>query len=196
MALPHTLPTFTPEQYLELERSSGVRHECLDGFAYAMAGESPSHSIICFNLAVAVGSQLRDKPCLGFSPNMKVRTSESRLFAYPDLAIVCGEPIFHDEQKDVLINPTVIFEVLSPSTEKYDREEKFIRYQTYIETLQLYVLVAQDKAHVALYTRESNNRWTREDIDGLNSMLHLPQIDCQIQLVEIYARVPNIFLSS
>jgi Uma2 family endonuclease len=192
IALPQTLPTFTPQQYLDLERSSEVRHECLDGFAYAMAGESPEHSTICFNLAVAIGSQLRDKPCRGFSPNMKVRTNESGLFAYPDLAVVCGEPIFHDERRDVLINPTAIFEVLSPSTEKYDREEKFIRYRTHIETLQAYILIAQDKAHIELYARGPDGTWIGQSIDGLNNILNLSSIDCSIQLLDIYARIPGI----
>src|SRR6266480_8138424 len=146
MALPQQfLPTISAEQYLEIERFSETRHEFLDGVVYAMAGESPDHSTICFNLASIIGSQIRDKPCRGFSPNMKVRTGIGGLYAYPDLMIVCGKAMFHDEHGDVLLNPTVIFEVLSPSTEKYDRGEKFRRYQQ-IESLQDYVMVSQDQA--------------------------------------------------
>jgi Uma2 family endonuclease len=130
MALPQTLPIFTPEEYLSLERCSKLRHEYLDGFVYAMAGESPEHSTICFNLSGVIHAQLMDSPCRGFSPNMKVRNDPGGLYSYPDLAVVCGEPVYHDDRRDVLINPTVIFKVLSPSTEAYDRGEKSLRYRT------------------------------------------------------------------
>src|SRR5258708_16703369 len=112
MALPQQfLPAITDAQYLDLERLSEIRHEFLDGVVYAMAGESPDHSTICFNLAAITGPQLREKPCRGFSPNMKVRAGLGGLYAYPDLMIVCGEAKFHDKHDDVLLNPTVIFEV-------------------------------------------------------------------------------------
>src|SRR4029077_18733717 len=146
MAFPQQfLPAISPEQYLELERTSEMRHEFLDGLVYAMAGESPDHSTICFNLASITGSQIKERPCRGFSPNMKVRGGIGGLNAYPDLMIVCGEARFHDDRGDVLLNPTVIFEVLSPATEKYDRGEEFLRYRTQIESLQDCVLVSQDK---------------------------------------------------
>src|SRR2546423_10629590 len=106
MALPQQfLPTISPEQYLEIERFSETRHEFLDGVVYAMAGESPDHSTICFNLASIIGSQIRDKPCRGFSPNMKVRAGIGGLFAYPDLVIRCGAAQFHARQSDVILNP-------------------------------------------------------------------------------------------
>lgn len=189
MSSPHAFPVFTLEEYLSLERSSEVRHEYLDGFVYAMAGESVEHSTICFNLAVVVGLQLRDKPCRGFSPNMKVRTDARGLFAYPDLMVVCGEPSFHDERHDVLTNPTVIFEVLSPSTEAYDRGEKFLRYSTEIATLQDYVLVAQDRPRVEHFSRQADGTWLRSEVSGLTGVLHLPAIDCRIALQDIYERI-------
>ncbi|HLM55631.1 MAG TPA: Uma2 family endonuclease, partial [Pyrinomonadaceae bacterium] len=127
MSLPFMLPVVTTREYLNTERRSEDRHEYLDGSVYLMAGESPAHSTICFNLAVVVGEQLKGGPCRGFSPNMKVRAGEQGLYAYPDLAVVCGEPVFHDQHGDVLVNPTVIFEVLSPSTAAYDRGEKSLR---------------------------------------------------------------------
>src|SRR5437588_893412 len=163
MALPQQyLPALTAEKYLELERASAFRHEYLDGLMFAMAGESPDHSTICFNLAFITGSQTRDKPCRGFSPNMKVRTGLGDLYAYPDLMIVCGAPQFHDARGDVLLNPTVIFEVLSPSTEKYDRGEKFQRYKSEIETLQDYILVSQDRIRIEHHHREADSTWTVE----------------------------------
>src|ERR1041384_6718346 len=178
------LPALSAEQYLDLERLSEMRHEYLDGLMYAMAGETPDHTTICFNLAYAVGSQIKDKPCRGFSPNMKVRTGLGDLYAYPDLMIVCGEARFHDEHGDVLLNPTVIFEVFSPSTEKYDRGEKSLRYRTQIESLQDYVLVSQDKAHAEHHHREADCTWSINEVSGLESALALRSID--IPLAEIY----------
>jgi len=187
MALPQQyLPLLSAEQYLDLERLSEMRHEYLDGLMYAMAGESPDHSTICFNLTGVTHGQLRDRNCRGFSPNMKVRTGVADLYAYPDLMILCGEPRFHDEHGDVLLNPTVIFEVLSPSAEKYDRGEKSIRYRTQIEGLQDYVLVSQDKARIEHYHRDADGTWIEKEVNGLERELMLVSIECQIPLAEIY----------
>ena len=187
MALPEQfLPAITVEQYLQLERTSEIRHEFLDGLVYAMAGESPDHSTICFNLASAIGSQIRDKPGRGFSPNMKVRAGIGGLYAYPDLMIVCGEAKFHDEHGDVLLNPTVIFEVLSPSTEKYDRGEKFRRYRTEIESLQDYVLVSQDQLRVDHHHREADGAWSQTEVIGKDGVVVLKSIVCTVPLTEVY----------
>jgi len=180
------LPALTGEQYLEIERFSEIRHEYLDGLVYAMAGESRDHSRICFNLAVIVGRQLQGTPCEGFSPNMKVRTGIGGLYAYPDLMIVCGEAVFHDEHGDVLLNPTVVFVVLSPSTEKYDRGEKFRRYRTQIESLQDYVMVSQDQPRIEHHHRQTDGKWSATEISGLDGVLVLPSIDCRIPLAEVY----------
>src|SRR5260370_22680754 len=126
-----------------MERESATRHEFLDGCIYDMAGESLQHSRICINLAREVSNQLKGRECEALSPNMKVRTSNSGLFSYPDLTVVCGEPRFLDSRKDVLLNPVPIFEVLSPITEEYHRRDKFLRYRNYIETLVDYLLVSQ-----------------------------------------------------
>jgi Uma2 family endonuclease len=119
MAMPDTLPTFTPDEYLAFERSSESKHEYPDGLIYAMAGSSPEHSTICVNVSEVITRQLRGTPCRPFSADMKLRclsapTTTGRrrgLFAYPDLIVVCGEPVFHDAQRDVLVNPTLIVEV-------------------------------------------------------------------------------------
>lgn len=187
MALPQQfLPSITAEQYLEIERASEIRHEFLDGLVYAMAGESPDHSRICFNLAAAIGAQLRNKPCEGFSPNMKVRAGLGGLYAYPDLMIVCGGAKFHDEHGDVLLNPIVVFEVLSPSTEKYDRGEKFRRYTTHIDSLQDYVLVSQDQQRIEHYHRQPDGSWSPMEISGTDGLLLLSSIECQVPLAEVY----------
>jgi Uma2 family endonuclease len=189
MGLPKELPYFTPEEYLDIERESEIRHEYLDGYVYAMAGESPEHSLICFNLSVIVGLQLRGKPCQGYSPNMKVRTDPSDLFSYPDLAIVCGEPIYHDKRRDVLLNPKIIFEVLSPSTEKYDRDEKFRRYRENIPSMTDYILVSQSTPKIEHFTKQDNGEWTKVEVSGLSNELYIASIDVRIPLEEVYENI-------
>lgn len=189
MSLPRALPTFTPEDYLSLERLSEIRHEYLDGFVYAMAGESPTHSIICFNLAGSLHGQLKGTPCRGYSPNMKVRTKDESLYSYPDLAVICGEPVYHDKHGDVLLNPTVVFEVLSPSTQAYDRGEKSLRYRTEIESLRDFVLVAQDRPRFEHFSRQPDGTWSRAEIDGLSGVLALASIDCRVRLADVYDRI-------
>lgn len=182
-------PYFSPEQYLSLERVSEIRHEYLDGSVYAMAGESPEHSTICFNLAGVMHAQLRGTSCRGFSPNMKIRTDTGGLYAYPDLSVVCGEPTFHDERRDVLLNPTVIFEVLSRSTENYDRGEKFLRYTTQIESLRDYVLISQQRPRVECFSRQPDGAWASSEVESLENRLDLPSINCRISLADVYERI-------
>lgn len=170
-----------------LERPSEIRHEYLDGTVYAMAGETPEHSLICFNLGGIMHAQLKEKPGRGFSLNMKVRTDQSGLFAYPDLTVVCGEPLYHDNHRDVLTNPTVVFEVLSRSTAAYDRGEKSLRYRTHIASFKDLILVAQDKPHVEHYSRQEDRTWAFSEIGGLDALLILDSIDCRLPLAELYA---------
>lgn len=188
MSLPRTLSVFTAEQYLDLERHTEIRHEFLDGTVYAMSGASRAHSAICFNLAVVIGSQLRGTPCAGFSADMKVRAGDASLYAYPDLTVVCGEPVLHDDHGDVLLNPVVTFEVLSRSTEAYDRGEKFERYKT-IETLTDYVLVSQDRARIEHFSRRPDGTWALTEVSGLDASLDLASIDCRLPLAEVYDRI-------
>ncbi len=178
----------TPEEYLAFERESEIRHEYADGQVYAMAGESPNHSRICVNLAREISNQLKGKPREAFSPNMKVRNSSASKFAYPDLTVVCGEPVFHDEFQDVLVNARVIFEVLSPSTEAYDRGRKFLRYQS-LETFTDYVLISQEEPWLEHRMRRADGEWTIFSVTGLEHSLHLASIDCTLRLAEVYDRV-------
>lgn len=179
-------PIFTVESYLDFERIQIDRHEFLDGSVYAMAGESPNHSTICFNLNGIIHNQLRRKRCRGFSPNMKIATNEKGLYSYPDLAIVCGQPTFFDNTKDVITNPTAIFEVLSPSTESYDRGEKYLRYTNQIETLQNYILISQDKFFVEVFTKEENGGWEKTEFSGVEAVCRIDSIECEIPLAELY----------
>ncbi|HEX8265996.1 MAG TPA: Uma2 family endonuclease [Pyrinomonadaceae bacterium] len=179
----------TPEEYLELERQSDVRHEYYEGEIYAMAGETLKHSQICVNLAREVSSQLKGKPCQALSPNMKVRAQTKGLFAYPDLTVVCGEPIFHDQKRDVLLNPRVIFEVLSPSTERYDRTMKFFKYRQEIQDLTDYIIISQDSAFIEHYEKQADGRWVHTVVGGLENVLNVASINCVLSLAEIYDRV-------
>lgn len=174
MSLARTLSVFTAEEYLALERQSEIRHEFLDGIVYAMSGESPEHSTICFNLGGITHRQLSGTPCQGFSPNMKVRAGDERLYAYPDLAVACGATFLHDRHGKVLLNPVFIFEVLSRSTETYDRGEKSERYKT-IETLNDYVLVSQDRARLEHFSRRPDGAWALTEVDGLTPHSVSPQ---------------------
>jgi Uma2 family endonuclease len=183
----------TPEDYLNFEREADTRHEFLDGEIYQMAGESLPHSRICMNLAREVGNSLKGKRCEPLSPNMKVRTSSASLFAYPDLTIVCGEPIFHDRKKDVLTNPQVIFEVLSPSTAEYDRTTKFQRYRMGNETLTDYILVSQDKPFVEHFFKQADGNWLYQSYGAIDDILKIETVECQLSLREIYDRVELTF---
>lgn len=188
-AQPEPEREFSPDEYLELERKSDVRHEFIDGRIYAMAGESLSHSQVCINLGGEIRSKLKGNSCQPLSPNMKVRTSNASLFAYPDLTIVCDKPLFHDKKTDVLINPRVIFEVLSPSTEKYDRTTKFARYRMGNETLTDYVLVSQDKPFVEHFSKRADGEWVYRSFNKMTNSFDIESVGCALTLAEIYDRV-------
>lgn len=187
-----TKSLLTPEDYLTFEREADSRHEFLDGEIFQMAGESLSHSRVCMNLAREVGNKLKGRLCEALSPNMKVRTSNASLFSYPDLTIVCGEPQFHDVKKDVLTNPRVVFEVLSPSTAEYDRTTKFQRYRMGNETLTDYILVSQDKCFVEHFRKSASGDWLYRSFAALEDDLSIESIECELSLHEIYDRVELI----
>jgi Uma2 family endonuclease len=161
MSWPQSQPRSTVEEYLALERASEARHEYLDGEIYAMAGESPDHGAIGANIGGQLYAQLRGTPCQVFSKDMKVRSGPEPnplrppkgLYSYPDLLVMCGEMRVHDEHRDVLLNPTVIIEVLSPTTEVFDRGEKWARYQAWLLSLTDYLLVSQSKPMIEHYRR-------------------------------------------
>ncbi len=183
---------YTPEAYLEFERAAETRHEYSDGHIYAMAGESLAHSRICINIAREISLSLKGKNCEALSPNMKVRAETKGLFAYPDLSIVCGEPIFHDEQKDVLLNPKVIIEVLSPSTQRYDQTKKFFKYRKEIPSLTDYILIYQDVAFIEHHEKQNDGRWVHNVFDGLQDTLRIPSIESEVSMAEIYDRAEGL----
>ena len=158
MATPQTLLRMSPQEYLAFERKAEERHEFSNGRLSAMAGESLNHSTVCFNVAGRIFAQLLGTSCRGFSPNMKICVSETGRYYYPDLSIACGEPDFHDDFKDVLLNPTVVIEVLSPSTEIRDRTTKLFDYQS-IASLQDYLLISQNKPLIEHYACQQEGQW-------------------------------------
>jgi Uma2 family endonuclease len=188
---------FTIDEYLALERTEEERHEYLDGCVYAMAGESPDHGRICVNLTRRLAAQLDGSGCEVFSKDLKVRCgpmprpggSREGLFAYPDLVVIYGALQFHDQAREVLLNPRVILEVLSPSTEAFDRGDKFRRYRAWLPTLTDYVLVAQDCPLIDHYHRQDDGTWALRAREGLDDSLHLETIGCTVPLAEVYERL-------
>ena len=180
-------PRYTPEEYLELERAAEYKSEYIDGEIYALAGGSRAHTTITWNIGGELRTQLRDQPCHGYATEMRVRITPARMYTYPDVVIVCGEEQFADDHGDTLLNPTVIFEVLSPSTEIYDRTYKFDHY-THLASLTDYVLVAQDQVRVEHYVRHGD-QWLRAVISDLSASIHLASMDCTLALAEIYLNV-------
>jgi len=172
---------------LALDRAAEFRSEFLDGEIVAMSGGSARHSGLKVNLTIAVGTALRGTSCRVFDSDLRVRVSP-RMYTYPDLAVVCGKAVFADQCEDILLNPTVIFEVLSPSTEYYDRGVKLRRYRE-IESLMDYVLVAQDQVNIEHYTRSGENTWTLRDYRRAEDVLMIASIGVSVPLAAIYERI-------
>ena len=194
MATPQAQILFTEEQYLALERAAEERHEYLAGRIYAMAGESDQHGQLANNLQGRLFMQLLGTPCHVRHENTKVRSGpeprskqrQEGFYSYPDVLVVCGARRFHDAYKDVLLNPNVILEVLSPHTEAFDRGEKFIRYRTWLPALTDYLLVAQDKVVIEHYRRQPDGAWLLHTVSGLHVSLTLESIGCTLRLREVY----------
>ncbi|MFZ1642410.1 MAG: Uma2 family endonuclease [Candidatus Contendobacter sp.] len=178
---------YTPEQYLALERQANYKSEYVNGSIFAMAGASKEHNQIAFNIAGELHGQLKNRPCLAYVNDLRVKVNATGLYTYPDVAALCGEPQFEDEQMDTLLNPSVIIEILSPSTEAYDRGDKFAHYRR-LPSLMEYVLIAQNKVRVEHYIRQ-DNKWVLTEMDSLDETLCLASIQCEIPLREIYAKV-------
>lgn len=183
-----TVTHVTPDEYLAAERLSDYRSEYLDGDVYPMTGGSVSHILITGNLILELGTQLKARPCRVFPTDLKVRMPDSRKFFYPDVTVVCDNLKFHDDRRDIILNPTIIVEVLSPSTEAFDRGAKFRSYQT-VESLKEYVLVAQDKPLVEQFVKNGDGTWKYRTAEGLESSLALPSIECTLNLSAVYDKV-------
>jgi Uma2 family endonuclease len=181
------LTLYTPEEYLALERNAEFKSEYRDGRIVAMAGATFPHVTIVGNVQAELRARLRGSPCRAVASDMRVQVAGGRRYTYPDVVAVCGEPRFMDGTLDTLMNPALIVEVLSPTTEAYDRGDKFLHYRT-IESLQEYVLVAQDRVLVERFVR-NGEFWTLSTFTYLDQSLELASVGCAIPLREIYENV-------
>lgn len=183
-------PYYTPEQYLELEQASQERHEYLDGRIHAMTGGTPAHALIAGNVIASLHAALRGRPCRVFTSDLKIRVEATGLHTYPDVSAICGDPRLGGAHGELLLNPSVLVEVLSPSTERYDRGEKFVHYRQ-IPSLREYVLVWQDWMHVERFARDAAapTRWVLADASGPEGEIDLPSIGCTLRLRDVYERV-------
>jgi Uma2 family endonuclease len=195
LAKAKTEPYFTAEEYLTYEREADERSELIDGEIYAMAGESPAHGDISMNVAGVLHNQLRGTNCRGRIKDTKVKSGALKerfgkgMISYPDLVVICGEPEYHDKHKDIVLNPTVIIEVLSESTADFDRGVKFTRYRMFNPTLTDYVLIWQDEALVEHYIRQENGDWLFKEYHGLDKSFRIDSINCSLNMAEIYERI-------
>ena len=181
-------PRYSLQEYLTLERRADHKSEFLGGEIFAMAGASFTHNAIVANIVTELRSRLRGGPCRPVANNQRVQILATGLNTYPDVVVVCGEPHFTDDFLDTLVNPTVLVEVLSDSTEAYDRGEKFAHYRR-IETLLDYMLVTQHKERVELFTRQPDGQWLLSVAEGLEARMVLPSLGCELALSDIYDAV-------
>ena len=178
----------SPEEYLRIERTAEWKSEYVDGEMFAMSGASPRHVLIAGNLLAELRDQLRTGPCTVYSADLRVSPDPHRFYTYPDVVVVCDPPQFVDEHRDTITNPIVVAEVLSQSTENYDRGAKFERYRA-ISTLSEYLLVAQDRIHVELYTRQSAGGWFLREWNDSAAEVELVSLRCSLKIAEVYAKV-------
>jgi len=182
---PKTL--LTPEEYLAIERAAEYKSEYYDGVMYAMAGVRAPHDRIASNMHRELGNAFRQRTCENFTSDMRVRTV-ARHYTYPDASALCGAPRFLDDRRDTLLNPSLIIEVLSPSTEAYDRGRKFELYQS-ISSFREYLLLASDRVHADLYVRQPSGLWLLASAGQLEDVLVLESVGCSLKLADLYEKV-------
>ncbi|MBF0467530.1 MAG: Uma2 family endonuclease [Desulfamplus sp.] len=192
MKITSQTPQYSPDQYLSMERNSVCKNEYINGHIFAMAGASRQHNQITFNISVGLGVELKNRQCVAYSSDMRVKISQTGLYSYPDIVATCNTPEFEDDFVDTLLNPSVIIEVLSDSTEAFDRGGKFAHYRR-LDSLQEYILVAQDYMCVEHYARQGE-QWILTEIRENNEkspkkIVHLDSIGCCLSLREIYNKV-------
>lgn len=192
---PQPKPYLTPEEYLALERQAGTKHEYLDGRMFPLGegfssgpGLAFTHNVIIANLVGTLSQQVKNKSQIICVSCQRIHIPATGLYTYPDVIVVCGEPRLQDEHHDTLLNPTVIIEVLSPTTEAYGRGKKFEHYRS-IDSLVEYLLVSQSEPHIEHYLRQDDNRWLFTETFGLEATLGLPTIQCELALADVYEKV-------
>jgi Uma2 family endonuclease len=181
-------PYYTEAEYLARERRAIYKSEYYRGEIFAMAGATREHNLVAVNVASILREQLRATNCETYPSDMRVRLP-SGLYTYPDVSVACGEPKFLDDVVDTLLNPILIVEVLSESTEAYDRGDKSKQYRR-LESLAHYVLVDSERAHIEVYTRQPNQQWMLSEAEGRDAAIDLPAINCRLTFSEVYSKVP------
>lgn len=180
-------PFVKAEDYLAAERLAERKSEYVDGHVYAMAGASLSHTRICSNLVHHIRTRLGSRQCEVFSQDLRTGLRDATGYFYPDVILVCGKPELADKNQDILLNPIVLIEVLSPSTEAWDRGGKFARYRR-MESLKEYILISQDHARIDRFVRDADE-WRLNSFEGLEDSLPIVSAEAQLPLSEIYERV-------
>ena len=181
------LPYLSPDEYLAIEREAEFKSEYYGGRTYAMSGGTWPHSLLASNLNFQLRSEIGQRRCFVFSSDLRVCTPGG-LYTYPDISVVCGEPVLKDNRKDILTNPTLIVEILSKSTEAHDRGFKFAQYRS-IESLQEYVLVSQTEPRVECFRRGAEGVWTLHETLGMEAVVHLESVGCGIAMAGIYDKI-------
>lgn len=178
----------TEAEYLAFEDSSDDKHEYRQGYVYAMTGGSARHSVITVNTSTQLNIQLTDQDCTVASPDLKVYIASRNAYRYPDVTVFCGPPAFIPGRDDIITNPMVLVEVLSPSTEILDRNDKLTEY-TQIESLQTYLLISQDQIKVERFLRHESGQWLFTFVTGREGEITVPPLDCTLALSKIYHKV-------
>lgn len=173
------------EEYLEFERSSAEKHEYFQGEVFVMSGAGTRHNIIFSNLFTAIGIHLKGKPCRPYGSDMRVHIPENTLFTYPDISIFCGDLIILDSKEDTVIGPTIIIEILSPSTKNYDRGDKFKLYRA-VPSLKEYILVDSQAINIEVFRINSTGHWELEEYKLLTEQLHFPSLELSVSLSDVY----------
>ncbi len=187
-AVPQPSTAMSEAEYLAFERVHESKHEYINGEVFAMTGASENHNLICGNLITRLNIQLEERPCKVYPSDMRVNIEATRLYTYPDVSVVCDPPQFSDETLDTLMNPLVLIEVLSPSTERYDRGKKFQDYRQ-LSSLQEYLLVSQDAPRIEHFWRQNNGELLLSDVVGLDAQLEMPSLGCSLLLADVYKKV-------
>ena len=188
MGLPQRKAVLTPTEYLRIERAATYRSKYFAGEMIALAGGTPRHSLIKTNLLRVLSGALKGRPCTAYGSDLRIRVSATGLYTYPDVSIICGELQFDDEQRDTVVNPTLIAEVLSESTEAYDRGKKFDHYRQ-LPSPREYLLVSQDSPTLERFARNADDTWTLTIKTGLDQSLELPAIGVTLSLAEVFDKV-------
>lgn len=178
----------TPEEYLALERKAEIKSEYLDGEMFAMSGTTLEHTKIVVNIARELSTQLMDRPCEVYTQDLRVKVSSTGLYTYPDIAALCGSPQLEDDHFDTLLNPQLIIEVLSESTESYDRGKKFAQYRM-IESLFEYVLVSQTECRIERFSRQNDGAWLYTECSDPEGSIEFSSVAARLSLSRVYHKI-------